>query len=343
MEAVTAEGPNMDEFYQQVVSSDEEDFVDSDNGLITDLDRDMSDEEDCCDSDVGSVADLEWDTWADACSFAYWNAVGAFPPEAADIRPAVVFRDRLFSGEELADTVISVRGDVPMSPVQQLTDMGVAMIPPVAGRPVQRTVNGSVGWDVRMKKVGCSVGQSCFRMNSEDTLPVLQDAYDDCGDDRFSPGISDRMSSSCHVDLDSLWMVHWEDRRTVVTGSRAGVSDWRSVLCGIARMSCLPVFPANHDLECLNYLGRNCIMDFSAGGTLSPSKSDLTVPNGPYVTGGPVSRPRRDAAPGYACWPCWPVGSATGGTVLRIGDTGGPWRDVAVIRPRRDAAPGYTC
>ena len=87
--------------------------------------------------------------------------------------------------------------------------------------------------------VGLRIGQSCFRMDSEDTLPALQDvrsvmsflirpaavlisqvflSYDDCGDDRFSPGISDRVSLNCHVDLDSLWMVHWEDRRTVETG-----------------------------------------------------------------------------------------------------------------------------
>ena len=33
----------MDEFYQRVVSSDEEDFVDSDDGSVADLDRDMSD------------------------------------------------------------------------------------------------------------------------------------------------------------------------------------------------------------------------------------------------------------------------------------------------------------
>ena len=80
VEAADADGPNMDEFYQRVVSSDDEDFVDSDDGSSTDLDRDMSeeedlvypddgsiadldrdmlDEEDCCDSDVGSVADLE--------------------------------------------------------------------------------------------------------------------------------------------------------------------------------------------------------------------------------------------------------------------------------------------
>ena len=55
-----------------------------------------------------SVADLEMDTWADACSSAFGNAFGAFPPEAADTRPAVVFSNRLFSGEELADTVVSV-------------------------------------------------------------------------------------------------------------------------------------------------------------------------------------------------------------------------------------------
>ena len=42
------------------------------------------------------------------------------------------------------------------------------------------------------------------------------------------------------------------------------------------------------DLECLTYLGRNCIMDFSAGGMLSPSESDLIGPKGPYVAGGPV-------------------------------------------------------
>ena len=79
--------------------------------------------------------------------------MGAFPPEVADIQPAVVFSNRLFSGEELANTVVSVRGDVPMSPVLQVTDKGVAMIPPLADRPVQWTVSGSVGWDVKTNEV----------------------------------------------------------------------------------------------------------------------------------------------------------------------------------------------
>ena len=42
------------------------------------------------------------------------------------------------------------------------------------------------------------------------------------------------------------------------------------------------------DLECLTFLGKDCIMDFSAGGTVSPSVSDLSGPRGPYVTDGPV-------------------------------------------------------
>ena len=130
-DAADADGPNMDEFYQRVVSSDDEDFVDSDDVSIT---------------------NLEWDTWADACTLAFQGAVGAFPPEAAEIRPAVVFRNSLFPGEVCANVVVSVRGDVPMSPVLQVlpvlqvTDKGVAMISPVTDRHVQWTVSRSVGW-----------------------------------------------------------------------------------------------------------------------------------------------------------------------------------------------------
>ena len=105
MEAFAADGQNMDKFYRRVVSSDEEDCVDSDDGSV-------ADEEDFGDSDDGSVADLERDTWAAACSSAFQNAVGAFPPEATDVRPAAVFSNRLFAGEELADTIVSVQGDV---------------------------------------------------------------------------------------------------------------------------------------------------------------------------------------------------------------------------------------
>ena len=130
-------------------------MFDSDDGSITDIDRDMSDEEDCCDSDdkgmlededfvvsdvrsvdsdmsnddeedscdsaIGSVADLEWDTWTDACTLAFQGTVGAFPPEAAGIRPAIVFGNSLFPGDECADAVVLVRRDIPMAAVLPAT------------------------------------------------------------------------------------------------------------------------------------------------------------------------------------------------------------------------------
>ena len=150
-EAADVDGPNMDDFYQRVVSSDEEDFVVSDVGSITDFNWDMSEEEElmdsvdgsvadldsdsldvevCCDSDVGSVADLEWNTWDDACALAFQGAVGTFPPEAAVMRPAVVLRDILFREEE-CDTAA--------------TDRRIAMIPPVTNRHVEQTSSESVG------------------------------------------------------------------------------------------------------------------------------------------------------------------------------------------------------
>ena len=90
----------------------------------------------------------------------------------------------------------------------------------ICAAPVYEVGNGA------LDEVGLSVGQSNFRMDSEDTLPALQDErsvmsflvrtaavlisqfllYDDCGDDRFSPGMSERVSLNCHVDLDSLWI-----------------------------------------------------------------------------------------------------------------------------------------
>ena len=113
--AFTEEVQDTDDFYQRIVSSDEDDFGDPDDGF---------------------VADLEMDTWADACSSAFGTAFGTFPPEAAHTRPAVMFSNRLFLEEELTDIVVSVRRDVPMLPVQPLTDVGVAVIPPIADRPV---------------------------------------------------------------------------------------------------------------------------------------------------------------------------------------------------------------
>ena len=69
------------------------------------------------------------------------------------------------------------------------------------------------------------------------------------------------------MDLDSLWMVYWEDCRNDETGSRAGVSDWRSVLCCVALLSRLPEFPDTDSLNCFRDVGKNCVLDVNARGT----------------------------------------------------------------------------
>ena len=60
-EAAVVDSPNMDDYYHQVVSSDEEDCIVSDIGSSTDFIWDMSGEEELIDSDEGSVADLDSD------------------------------------------------------------------------------------------------------------------------------------------------------------------------------------------------------------------------------------------------------------------------------------------
>ena len=193
-EAADAGGPDMDDFCQRVVSSDKEDFVVSDDGSITDFNWDMSEEEElmdsdegsvadldsdrsdvevCCDSDVGSVADLEWNTWDVACALAFQGAVGAFPPEAAVIQSAVVFRDILFREEECDTAVVLARGEVPMSPVLPVTDKRVAMIPPVTNRHVQQTSSESVGGDAY------NVRLCLLYSDSVEDLQDLRDGYVD--------------------------------------------------------------------------------------------------------------------------------------------------------------------
>ena len=53
--------PDMDDFYQRVVSSDDENYSDSDNGSITDLDGSRSEGAYCVVSDDRSAADLDVD------------------------------------------------------------------------------------------------------------------------------------------------------------------------------------------------------------------------------------------------------------------------------------------
>ena len=72
------------------------------------------------------------------------------------------------------------------------------------------------------------------------------------------------MSLNCHVDIDFPWMVCWEDRRNVETGSPTGVFDWRSVLCGVALLSRLPEVPDTDCLNCFSAVGKNCVLDLNA-------------------------------------------------------------------------------
>ena len=51
----------MNDFYQQLVSSEDENYFDSDNSSITDIDGSMSEGEYCVVSDEGSMADLDVD------------------------------------------------------------------------------------------------------------------------------------------------------------------------------------------------------------------------------------------------------------------------------------------
>ena len=95
------------------------------------------------------------------------------------------------------------------------------------------------------------------------------------------------------MDLDSLWMVHWEDRRNVEIGSHTGVSDWMSILCCVARMSRLPELP---DTACLKYfrdVGRKCVLDLNVEGTcarVSPPECGLeTVAQMPLFQHGRVA------------------------------------------------------
>ena len=73
------------------------------------------------------------------------------------------------------------------------------------------------------------------------------------------------VSLVCHVDLDSLWMVQWEDCRTFETGSHTGISIWRSVMCSVARLSRMPVLLDTGCLKSFGELGRECVLDLNAG------------------------------------------------------------------------------
>ena len=66
----------------------------------------LSDEGNISDSDGGSIEDRERDTWEDWCDSAFRNGFSTFPSNTDDPQPTVVFSDKLFSDEVLADTPV---------------------------------------------------------------------------------------------------------------------------------------------------------------------------------------------------------------------------------------------
>ena len=76
-----------------------------------------------------------------------------------------------------------------------------------------------------------------------------------------------RVPLTCHVNLDSLWMLPWDVRRNVETGSHAGLWDWRSILCDVARLSRMPEFPDTDCLNCFRNVGKICMLNLNVRGT----------------------------------------------------------------------------
>ena len=148
----------------------------------------------------------------------------------------------------------------------------------------------------------------------------------DCSPDEFKPGGDKRGRTRMQIS------VGFSQVDSAQSKCGAVELDFRRANCPpgeIGAQECDYIMPAplagSSDLECLPYQGRDCIRDLSAGGTLLR----------PYPTC--LARGARMLL--MARWSSWDAVLVD----LHAGDTGGPWRDVAVIRPRRDAAPGYPC
>ena len=168
------------DFYQRIISSDEEDFGDPDDGSIADNDRHPGLTPVCqtllCDTrDVLDTVDVDSMTGGGGGSRRNFRILTIFIKgwfrrmkrisvsqkmdplrilrKADGPRPAVMFSDRLFSEEELAETVVSVHREVPILPLRRFADVGVAVIPPVADRPVRRIISRLVGRNNWMDEV----------------------------------------------------------------------------------------------------------------------------------------------------------------------------------------------
>ena len=86
----------------------------------------LVEEGDIRNSDDQSIKDRERDSWVDWCNYTFRNGISAFPSDADYPQPMVVFNDKLFSDDVLADTSVSISEEVPVLALQIFTDVGGA-------------------------------------------------------------------------------------------------------------------------------------------------------------------------------------------------------------------------
>ena len=94
-------------------------------------------ESDIRNSDDGSIEIRERNS-------AFRNGISTFPSDADDPQPMVVFKDKLFSDDVLADTSASVHEEVPVVALQVFTDEGVPLVPLVIDQDARRIRDVSV-------------------------------------------------------------------------------------------------------------------------------------------------------------------------------------------------------
>ena len=88
----------------------------------------------------------------DWCESAFENGYGAFPPDTADPLPMVVFSDKLFLDEDIADMPMAGNEDLPVSASQVFTDVGVPQVPPDIHRIARINHNALAIMDRRIMK-----------------------------------------------------------------------------------------------------------------------------------------------------------------------------------------------
>ena len=110
----------------------------------------LYEESDIRNSDNGSIEIREKNSWVDWCNSAFRNGISTFPLEGDD---PVVFNDKLFSDDVLADMSVSVHEEVPVVALQVFTDEGVPFAPPVIDQDARRIRDELISQDKQMEEV----------------------------------------------------------------------------------------------------------------------------------------------------------------------------------------------